>query len=169
MRPTALVLFAAVVAGCGLRPVHRDVPEPQRRLTRADIRNAEQIVVTVGDSSPVSRSWHSFRCVLRKDGPCFGETTGYQEYTTKASERASAVTHEFPAETFLEVQKVLLESQIVDLKPGPQGIIFEGSRGVTVECGGRSLSFTWGQDGCKECQPLCELIEKLRAQGKTAK
>jgi hypothetical protein len=164
MRQIAIVSFAIVISGCGfLPPQPSSVPE--RPLSRADIQNAKEIIVTVGDSSPVSRSWSSFRCVFQESGKCYGETSHYQEYATKASEQSRKITHEFPQETFRDVQKVLLESKFLSLKPGQQDFIFEGSKGVAVECGGRSLGVTWGDAGdCKECQPLCEFIDKLRAQ-----
>jgi len=164
MRQTAIVSFAIVMSGCGFLP-RQTSSVPERTLSRADIQNAKEIVVTVGDSSPISRSSNNFRCVFQETGQCYGETSHYQEYATKPSEQSSTITHKFSPETFRTVQKVLLESKFLSLKLGPQGFIFEGSRGVTVECGGRSFWVTWAQDGCKECQPLCEFIEKLRAQG----
>ena len=164
MRQTAIVSFAIVMSGCLFLP-RQPSSVPQRPLSRADIQNAKEIIVTVGDSSPISRSSRSFRCVFQESGKCYGETSHYQEYATKASERSSKITHEFSPETFQEVQKVLLESKFLNLKPGQQGFIFEGSRGITVQCDGRSLWVTWGDAGnCKECQPVCEFIEKLRAQ-----
>lgn len=167
MKQAAIVSFAMAMTGCAFLPVNQDSTEPERPLTRADIRDAKQIVVTVGDSSSVSRSWTSFRCTFQENGRCYGETTHYQEYSMKGSEKSSTITHEFPPETFREVKRILLESRYLSLKPGNQGFIFESSRNVSVECGGRSLAVTWGQDGCKECQPLRAFIEKLRAEGKT--
>jgi hypothetical protein len=162
MRSAATVSFAMLMSGCAFLPANQGSSVLQPPLTRADVSSAKQIVVTVGDSSPVSRSWNQFRCVFQENGRCYGETTHYQEYAYKAAEKSSTITHEFPPETFREVQKLLLESKFLSLKPGPQGFIFEGSMGAGVECGGRSLWVTWAQDGCKECQPLCEYIEKLR-------
>jgi hypothetical protein len=161
MRQTAIVSFAIVMSGCGLLP-RQPSSVPERPISRADIQNAREIIVTIDDSSSVSRSSDSFRCVFQESGKCHGETCHYQEYAYKPSERSSEITHSFPPETFQEVQKVLLESKFLSLKPGPQGFMFEGSRSVAAECGGRSLWVTWGQDICKECQPLCEFIEKLR-------
>jgi hypothetical protein len=151
------------------RPLLQDSSEPDKRLTRADVRDAKQIVVTVGDSSPISRSSNSLRCVFQKDGRCYGESTHYQEGAILPSERSSTSTLEFPPETFREVQKVLLESKFLSLKPGEQGYIFEGARGVAVECNRHSLDVWWGNSGCKECQPLCEFIDKLPAQAYRAK
>jgi hypothetical protein len=167
MRQTAIVSFAIVISGCGFLP-RQPASMPERPLSRADIQNAKEIIVSVGHSSPISRSSSSFRCVFQESGKCYGETSYYQEYNFKASEQSSRITHQFSPETFREVQKVLLESNFLSLKPGPQDFIFEGSRGITVECGGRGLSVTWGDAGdWKQCQPLCEFIEKLRAQGNT--
>ncbi len=164
MRLTATISLAMAMTGCPTPPVHQDSSAPTQALTHADIGKAKQIVVTLTNSSPISRSVCSFRCVFQENGRCYGETAHYQEYSWKASEKSSKITHEFPPETFREVQKLLLESGFLTLKPGQQGFVFEGSMGVTVECSGRNLAVWWGQDGCKVCQPLCELIEKLRAQ-----
>jgi hypothetical protein len=165
MRQTATVTIAIVMSGCGLLPSRQPSSVPERPLSRADIQNAKEIIVTVADSSPISRSSNDFRCVFQESGKCYGETSHYQEYATRASEQSSKITHEFPPETFREAQRVLLESNFLSLKPGQQGFIFEGSRGITVQCDGRSLWVTWGDAGnCKECQPVCEFIEKLRAQ-----
>ena len=169
MRQTTIVLFAIAIGGCGFLPLRQPPQVSEQPLSRTEIQNAMEIVVTVGDSSPISRSSNNFRCVFQQSGKCYGETSHCQEYATKASERSGKITHEFPPETFREVQKVLLESKFLSLKPGQQGFIFEGSRGITVECGGRSHWVTWGQGSCKECQPLCDFIEKLRAQGNPPK
>ena len=165
MRQTAIVSFAIVMSGCGFLP-RQPASVPERPLSRADIPNAKEIIVSVGHSSPISRSSSNFRCVFQESGKCYGETSYYQEYNFKASEQSSKITHQFSPETFREVQKVLLESNFLSLKPGPQDFIFEGSRGIMVEGGGRSLSVTWGDAGdCKQCQLLCEFIDKLRVQG----
>src|SRR4051812_36097787 len=112
MRQTAIVLLALAMAGGVLNPSHNGWPEPERRLPRTDVRDAKQTVVAVGESSPVSRSWHTFRCVFQQGGSCYGETAHYQERATGPSEQSSTVTHEFPPESFQEVQKVLLESKV---------------------------------------------------------
>ena len=169
MRQATIVSFAIVMGGCGFLPLRQPSSAPERPLSRADIQNAKEIIVSVAHSSPISRSSSTFRCVFQESGKCYGETSHYQEYNFKASEQSSKITHQFSPETFREVQKVLLESNFLSLKPGRQGFIFEGSRGITVESGGRSLSVTWGDAGdCKQCQALCEFVEKLRAQGNSS-
>ena len=167
MRQTAIVSLAIVISGCEFIP-RQPASVPERPLSRADIQNAKEIIVSVGQSSPISRSSSSFRCVFQENGKCYGETSDYQEFNFKASQQTRKITHEFSPETFREAQKVLFKSNFLSLKPGPQGFIFEGSRGITVESGGHSLSVTWGDAGdCKQCQLLCEFIEKLRGQGNT--
>jgi hypothetical protein len=170
MRQTMIFSLAILMSGCGFLPLRQASPVAERPVNRADIQNAKEIIVSVGHSSPISRSSSTFRCVFQESGKCYGETSDSQEFNFKASEQSSRITHHFSPATFREVQKVLLESKIFSLKPGPQGYIFEGSMGITVECGGRSLSVTWADAGdCKECQTVCEFIEKLRAQGTAPK
>src|SRR4051812_9584558 len=125
MRQTAIVLFAIVISGCAHVP-RQPASVPAQPLSRADIQNAKEIIVWVGHSSPISGSSSSFRCVCQESGKCYGETSYYQGYNFKASKESSKITHQFSPETFREVQKVLLESDFLSLKPGPQDFIFEG-------------------------------------------
>src|SRR5215471_1536863 len=112
MKRTIGVLFAVVIGGCSLPQALQHSATSDRPLTRADVRDAQEITVTVGQCCAPSASWDSFRCVFRVNGRCYGEATHYQEMA--GPERSSKSVHEFPPETFGQVKKILLESRFLN-------------------------------------------------------
>jgi hypothetical protein len=157
----ALALLLVFVTGCTLLETPQAVA-PQKRLSTERIQQARRITLEYGIGGlwqTYSESW-----ALERSGPCAGEITHGRE--TPSGNVVTKQTYELSAETFLEAQRVLLESKFRTLKPGFHGFRFETSASLSVDCDGVTHSVSWDQSRILENDPLLTFVCSLRQRAK---
>jgi hypothetical protein len=157
----ARLILLVLLAGCTQADLRQGSIPKDPPLTAERIRNAQRIVVSGGDG--FLGHYSGSRWVLEASGKCFGETysgcdAGYHFKVTK--------TYDLPPETFLEVQRVLLQSKLWTLKQGEQSFVFESSYGLSVECDAAKHETYWGQGMPEPCQVVLDFMAKLPERGK---